>query len=334
MRSMDSTRQAPLFAIIVVLLYVACSPEVQAESSRSVPARTPSVVVDELASGGRGPDLVVISAGSFNRGSHESDPLRRADEGPVKLVSIDSFAIGRFEVTVAQFRRFVEATNYVTDAERGLPMYEWSTIRDCDAFIGRPPAGSPPLSWRNSPANTSSSSPVTCVSWNDAKAYVDWLSEETGKAYRLPTEAEFEFVIRSGSTSRFAWGDDFDGGCAFANYADRNVDTLSTSIRVPSARCDDGFAHVASVGQYTANAFGLFDAAGNVAEWAEDCKTENYEAAPVDGAPDLSGDCSRRILRGGDWFSNEGSMRASFRNVSSRTGRSDAIGFRVARGIK
>ena len=158
--------------------------------------------------------------------------------------------------------------------------------------------------------------PTITVGWKDAQAYVKWLRGKTGKEYRLLSEAEWEYAARGGSSTAYHWGD--DTGRNRANC--HGCGSLSKGRTAP-------------VGSFPANGFGLHDVHGNVWEWVEDCWNDNYEGAPKDGRAWESGDCSRRVLRGGSWYAGQRDMRsanrfwftAGFRNISN--------GFRVARTL-
>ena len=186
--------------------------------------------------------------------------------------------------------------------------------------------------WRNPGYAQEDPHPVACVSWEDAKAYVVWLSGRTGKAYRLLTEAEWEYAARAGTTTRRFWGDYGDESCAYANGADQ-----TTKAQVPGAanwlvaNCNDRYAHTAPVGSYRANAFGLFDMLGNVWEWTEDCWNGNYGDAPSDGRAWATGDCSQRVVRGGSWSDIPMFLRSALRFRGSTAIRDSYVGFRVAR---
>ena len=180
--------------------------------------------------------------------------------------------------------------------------------------------------------------PVTCVSWQDANAYVAWLSKETGAAYRLPSEAEWEYAARAGTTTRWYWGNDgWSAQCGYANGIDESFrlyaeERFSRSF-VVRVDCTDGAGGTEVRGSYDANDFGLFDMLGNVWEWMEDCLNADYRGAPVDGSPWRGGDCSVRVSRGGSWSSAPHNLRSAgrFRNTSGT--RLDFAGFRVARTL-
>ena len=204
------------------------------------------------------PEMVVVPAGSFMMGSPTSDAEGFSDERPRHTVRIGApFAVGVYEVTFAEWDACVRAGGcggYSPDDEG------W----------GR------------------GSRPVMNVSWEDARAYVQWLSRETGQRYRLLTEAEWEYVARAGTTTGRYWGQGEAGQCRYANGDD-------------DAPCPDGYQFTAPVGSFQPNAFGLYDVLGNVREWTEDCWNRDYSGAPTNGSAWQAGDCSERMLRGGSW---------------------------------
>jgi formylglycine-generating enzyme required for sulfatase activity len=253
-------------------------------------------------------------------GSPAGEEGRDADEGPQRTVTISrAFAVGKFEVTRGQYQAFAAATGRGDgNGCYGLTGTEWKL----DA--GR--------KWRNPGFSQTDQHPVVCVDWEDAQAYVQWLSNRTGKRYRLLSEAEWEYVARAGTTSRFNWGNDPSGGCGVANGADRSAQRQLPSTWTYST-CDDGTVFTAAVGRYAANKFGLHHIIGNVWEWTEDCYNESYAGAPSDGSAWRSGDCSRRVLRGGSWFSNPRLLRSASRFRLYPSIRSYYDGFRVARTL-
>ena len=190
----------------------------------------------------------------------------------------------------------------------------------------------PGRSWRNLEYAVKNSQPVTCVSWNDAKAYVRWLGTRTGSAYRLPSEAEWEYAVRVGTRTRYHFGDAAEGLCDYGNVADRTK-LPNGNVWKEKAECDDGAVYPTSVGSYRPNAFGLYDMHGNVSEWTEDCWYGSYGGAPTDASAWESGDCAKRVLRGGSWDDNPGFLRAANRNWSTAGNRSSDDGFRVARTL-
>ncbi len=231
------------------------------------------------------PEMVVVPAGSFTMGSPSSEPERFDSEGPQHEVRIAKpFAVGRFEVTFAEWDACV--------ADGGCGGY-----KPRDRGWGR------------------GSRPVIYVSWNDAKAYVKWLSDKTHKEYRLLSEAEWEYVARAGTQTRYFWGNSVG-----RNHA--NCDGCGS-------RWDD--KQTAPVGSFRPNGFGLYDTAGNVWEWVEDCEHGSYKDAPTDGSAWLTGNCASRAVRGGSWSFNARSVRAAGRDASDRESRYFNIGFRCAR---
>ena len=181
---------------------------------------------------------------------------------------------------------------------------------------------------RNPGFSQTGSYPVVCVNWNDAKAYVAWLSKKTGKNYRLLSEAEWEYVARAGTTTRFHFGDGETDLCGYANAADR-----STSFFWRNKSCSDGVgAKTAEVGRYKPNKFGLHDVHGNVYEWVEDCYVDSYRGASTDGkARSSTGRCGSRVLRGGSWYVKPLVLRSAYRNWYEPVDRYSNGGFRVAR---
>ena len=255
---------------------------------------------DALASGGTGPELVVISAGTFRMGS----PNGSRDERPVHDVAVtEPFAVGVYEVTHGEY-----------DEHRGMT----PTLR-------QPVRGEPALP---APAETLADHPVTGVTWSEAAAYADWLSLETGYRYRLPSEAEWEYVARAGSRTRYPFGDDPRDLCRHANVADQ---TLEARYRKYStAACDDGVLGVGPVGRLEASAFGVHDMLGNAEEWVADCWRRNYSGADGTVRP-YDANCSAHAVRGGAWDSAPEEATVSFRSFS--TGASPARGFRVVREL-
>jgi formylglycine-generating enzyme required for sulfatase activity len=232
------------------------------------------------------PDMVVIPPGRFRMGDLSGGGTD--DEKPVHDVRINySFAVGKFEVTWSEWDACVHAGGCNTYAPEGFRV---------DAGWGR------------------GRLPVINVSWDDARAYNDWLGRKTGKSYRLLSEAEWEYVARSGSASKYSWGDDFD-----------------------PAKVASGSHSTKTVGSYAPNDFGLYDMHGNVWEWVADCWHYDYHGAPRNGEAWTSGpNCSRRVLRGGSFFNPPRDLRPADRSRSGFTGvrhRNYDIGFRVARTL-
>ena len=252
------------------------------------------------------PEVVVVPAGGFMMGSPSGEAGRLAGEGPVHRVEIaESFAVGVHEVTRGEYARFVQAT--------GREAGPSCRVRDGEpgGWIERPGA-----SWRAPGFEQTDGHPVVCVSWDDAQAYVRWLSAATGHAYRLPSESEWEYAARAGTDTPRYWGA-AAGSCEHANGAE--------------AWCADGHAWTSPVGTFAANGLGLHDVLGNAAEWVQDCWHEGYGEAPADGRARESGDCRERVLRGGSWRDASARLRAASRYGAASGMRSSAAGFRVLR---
>jgi len=278
---------------------------------------------------GDGPLMVVIPAGSFMMGSPTDEEGRAIYEGPRFRVTFErGFALARTEVTVGEFRRFVEATGYVTDAERAgaSKIYAVSSGRISERRR---------VTWREDFMGSSAddSLPVVHVSWNDAEAYVDWLAEQTDRPYRLPTEAEFEYALRAGSQTVYWWGEGSPDDAVENLTGDGDEFTDQRRWTNAFRRYDDGYWGPAPAGSFVANPFGLFDMGGNVMEWVRDCWHDGYVRAPNDGSAWVNPGCGQRVIRGGSWNSSPEMSRSAFR-VSSREESTDPrVGFRVARDL-
>ncbi len=262
------------------------------------------------------PEMVVLGAGSYAMGSPISETQRQDDEGPVHQVTIARpFAIGKFEVTMNEFSAFVNTTGYNPDG----PCNVWANDQ-WETQTG--------VTWRSPGYPVGGDKPVVCVSYNDARAYTEWLTVQTGNRYRLPSEAEWEYATRAGTTTIRYWGDDVNAGCAYANVSDMTA--KDANPHWTTTTCRDGSLHTAPVGSYQPNAFGLYDTLGNVWEWTEDCKHANYAGAPADGSAwTVGGDCNARVVRGGSWYVTPPTTRSANRATYSKKHRYD-VGFRVA----
>ena len=271
------------------------------------------------------PEMVVIPAGRFVMGAapgeEESEKLPdnlRNRSQPQHGVDVASFSAGKFEITRGQYRAFAEATGR-------------SSAGGCFGWTGSKFEIDQAKDWRNPGYAQDDPHPVSCVSWDDAKAYTVWLSQKAGKGYRLLTEAEWEYAARAGTTTRRFWGDEGDQSCAYANGADQTAKAQVPGWNFMIANCNDRYAYTAPVGSYRANAFGLYDMLGNVWEWTEDCWNENYSGAPTDGNSWTTGNCSRRVARGGSWLDVPRSLRSAYRYGDATANRKLLLGFRVAR---
>lgn len=295
-----------------------------------VDLRKPGAVFrDKLKDGSEGPEMVVVPAGSFLMGTPDAELEKYSNEGPQHKVALGRFALGRTEVSVAQFRKFAAATGYVTDAEsdRQLPTNEMGRI-GCYLFTS---AGArQDKSWKAPGFTQGDDHPAVCLSWNDAKAYADWISKETGKTYRLPSEAQLEYAIRAGTQTPYPWGPGNQPACEYANILDQSAADPERGIQ-SEFDCTDGFVHTMPVGSLRANDFGLFDIIGNASEWSLDCRNWGYVGAPTDGSPWLEGECERRVHRGGSYGSSPYWSRSARRLDEDRSGRDPSTGMRISR---
>ena len=284
---------------------------------------------DALANGGHGPGMIVLPAGRFQMGSPRGETGRHANEGPRHAVTFArGFALARTETTVAQFRAFVEATGHRSSAQRarGSSIYDERN----GAMIER--RG---VDWRDDDAGNRAGddAPVLHVSWDDALAYTRWLTRETGAAYRLPSEAEFEYALRAGGITAFPWGEG-DPPARLENLTG-GLDVSPGGRRWSNAFAGygDGYWGVAPVARFSSNAFGLNDMNGNASEWVEDCWHDSYVRAPRDGSAWVNPGCTRRVIRGGSWASSPEQTRSAFRIQAAPGTTSARVGFRVARDL-
>ena len=271
-------------------------------------------------------EMVEIPGGTFRMGDLSGEG--GDDEKPVRSVTVSAFSMGKYEVTVGQFRRFVEAVGYLTDAERNAGSNEGCKTWKISLFEAEL-VWTPGHSWKSLEYTIEEYQPVVCVSWNDAQAFVQWLTEHTAKAFRLPTEAEWEYAVRAGSKTKYYFGNEESELCSHANVAD-NTEISEYMKWTNPADCNDGALYPKSVGNYRSNVLGLYDMYGNVWEWVQDCWNESYVSAPTDGSAWTSGDCGRRVMRGGSWSTKPRHLRSANRDWSSRSYRSSIVGFRLA----
>lgn len=286
---------------------------------------------DQIERLGRaGPEMVVLPAGNFMMGSPENEKERVSNEGPRHRVTFDrGFALSRTEITVDQFADFVNATGYRTDAE----ISGGSRVYDLDT--GRMDERSD-INWRldYSGANADGNLPVIHISWRDANAYVEWLSEETGRSYRLPSEAEFEYGLRGGTQTPYWWGAGSPPESNMENVTgDRDVSPTGARWNVAFRRYSDGYWGPGPVASLARNPFGLNDMGGNVMEWVEDCWHDSFVRAPEDGSAWINPGCGRRVIKGASWSSTPGMSRSAFRISSTTTSTDMRVGFRVARDL-
>jgi formylglycine-generating enzyme required for sulfatase activity len=278
------------------------------------------------------PVMVKLPGGTFMMGTAEADRLidprtgkPAKNDGPQHAVMIEPFAIGKYEVTVGEYRAFVEATGH----SDGGGCMEFGAE---DTFKIRKD-----INWDATEFSQTDDSPVGCVSFLDANAYTDWLSEVTGKTYRLPTEAEWEYAARAGTTTPYHWGADAEQACQYANIRSPGADTISKrqaqSDIEDGFTCDDGAAQSSPVGSYLPNDFGLHDMQGNAWEWVADCNHKDYRDAPADGSAWLDeGPCQFGIIRSGSFLNRVERSSTTVRAGRPQSGRATNMGFRVAMG--
>jgi formylglycine-generating enzyme required for sulfatase activity/predicted Ser/Thr protein kinase len=271
-----------------------------------------------------GMKLMLIPAGEVMMGSDDSDPDAGDDEKPRHRVQITRpFYLSTTPVTVAQFRRFVQETGYRTEAERdGKGGYGWDeqagAFRRC-----------PNYTWRSPGFAQGDDHPVVIVSWNDAVAFCEWLGRHEGQVYRLPTEAEWEYSCRAGTSSRYWFGDDPEELASVGNVADGTAKERFPDWRTIEAK--DGFVFTSPVGRFRANGFGLFDMHGNVWEWCSDGYDPEYYRQSPPSDPPGSSEVANRVFRGGGWDFDPRNCRSAGRSRGTPDFRSNNLGFRVAR---
>jgi len=285
--------------------------------------------------------LVPIPAGEFYMGSRLSAaelakrfglPADAAelfeDEHPRHRVTLTKpFYLGATEVTKGQFRQFVLAENYRTEAETdGKGGFGFNSS------MGNFEGPDPKYSWKNSGFAQTDDHPVVNVSWNDAQAFCKWLSVKEGVTYRLPTEAEWEYACRAGTTSLYHNGDDPEDLVSVGNVLDASAKAKFTEIPIPASfflKASDGYAFTAPVGRFRASPWGLHDMHGNVFEWCQDVSGEYPSGDVTDPMGPLQGE--GRVLRGGSFFPNASSLRSANRSLNPPDVRSLHYGFRAAR---
>ena len=276
------------------------------------------------------PEMVVIPPGSFLMGSSAAEiardvaatlpryqalyaQKRMASEQPQHSIEIRrSFALSKYPLTRSEFEAFVRATGY-------------TPVGGCMIVVDHIYRMHPEAGWQNPGFSQTDHDPVVCVNWQDAKAYIAWLNEKLhGHSsandegpYQLPSEADWEYAARAGTTTSRWWGDAIGSGNAVCDGCGSQWDGKQT----------------APVGNFPSNAFGVSDVLGGAWEWTEDCWNETYAGAPADGSAWLSGDCKLRVIRGGNWFNRSWLLRSASRSADDASRRINAIGFRVAKAI-
>lgn len=292
--------------------------------------RPGQVFSDALRDGGRGPQMIVVPHGGFQMGAAEGEIGAGESEKPAHYVRFDrGFAMAMTEVTVADFRRYVQASKARPRATRR----GHSTVYDerSGNFMLR--SG---VDWQSGydGGMAIANSPVMHVSVRDAEHYAMWLSEQTGRYYRLPSEAEFEYALRAGTSGRYPWGDEGTPPKGSGNFT--GGDDISPSGRRwfnAFVGYGDGWWGPAPVASFEPNGFGLHDMAGNLSEWVADCWHASYRRAPADGAAWFNPGCRQRVIRGGNWANAPEQTRAAWRQSQDSDTTNARIGFRLVRGI-
>ena len=293
--------------ISVPLAQTHAAPSQLPVSGQSVPAsRVPvkSPTAPDISGGSDifGILMVPLPAGSFQMGDIQGSGS--GDEKPVHTVTLSGFMMSATEVSVGQFRAFVEDTGYRTEAERGdgasiFTGEEWTKKRDAN--------------WKNPYMSQDDDHPVVCVSWNDANAFCQWLSEKTGEEFRLPTEAEWEYACRAGTETKYYTGNS-EGDLGRAGWYSSNSGSITHTV-----------------GQKESNPWGLYDMHGNAWEWCNDWFGESYYSSSPSSNPTGPSSGSRRVDRGGGWGNSAGNCRSANRSGSYPTYTNGSLGFRVVR---
>jgi len=292
-----------LRAVVILALLIIMSTQPQAQNKAAQNKAAQNKAAEAASGSGRVyrdcpvcPELVVVPAGEFLMGSPESERGRGSDEGPQRKVAVKAFAMGKFEVTFAEWEACV--------AEGGC------RHKPDDETWGR------------------GRRPVINVTWHDAGQFLAWLSRKIGKSYRLPSEAEWEYAVR-GVTRASEPHPPFATGTTI-NYKQANYDA---NFVYGDGKVGVFRQRTVTVGTFAGNAFGLHDMHGNVWEWVQDCYKDSYDGAPIDGSAVALPDCELRILRGGSWNYFPQLLRSAYRYATAPDVRLDMVGFRVARSL-
>ena len=353
------TRLRPLALLLASLLFLAAcasgsaQPQQPGQPELAGQPALPKAALKRVIENSLGMKFVWVPAGDFMMGSDESpDVLAQSfpqyerkrladlgDEAPVHPVRITrAFFFGQHEVTVGQFRKFIAASGYtpesIADGTGGYG-YNASRAHDLtsspsgDAFEGRDPK----YSWQNPGFAQDDSHPVLNVTWNDAVAMSRWLSQQEGKTYRLPTEAEWEYACRAGTSTRYYSSDDPESLLKIANTFDADAAQNWPAWQPFALKGHDGYAFTAPVGSFRPNAFGLYDMLGNAWEWTADWYDENYYAKSPLADPQGPADGNVHVRRGGSWHTWALYARCSYRNWNAARTRHTLVGIRLLREL-
>jgi sulfatase modifying factor 1 len=281
------------------------------------------------------PEMMPLAPGAFTMGatleeeaSHGLSAPIRGRSFPTRRVTFrKGFAMGRYPVTVAQYRVFVDETGYKgSDGCYNQRYYDGHFIYE--RALG--------YTWRSPGYQQDGRHPVVCVSADDGEAFAAWLSKKTGKSYALPNEAQYEYALRAGTTTSFFWGaNERDArACEYSNQPDLEQGRAMGNVPMGPAyrfQCSDGYAWTSPVGSFKPNPWGLYDMQGNIWEWAADCWNENFKGAPTDGSTWTTGDCDARSSRGGSFGNAAHSAYAGVRAPRHAGYNGHSWGFRVVR---
>ena len=311
-------RQVRIFWLVSVLILAvtACRQAVVTTPAVATAERAPGTVFRDCPDC---PEMVVIPPGNLTMGSSVSEKFWAArhggnlesvsDESPQHIVSVRPFALGKYDVTRGEYAAFVRETGYPAGDGCGHDSFRWNKQ-----------AG---VTWQNPGFSQTERDPVVCVSWQDARAYISWLNSKLRQPastpgdgpYRLPSESEWEYAARAGTTTRFWWGDDDGAADDYAWYKGNS----------------GGQTH--PVGSKPASSFGLYDMVGDVWQWTEDCYADNYANAPTDGSAAEAGNACLRVDRGSSWLYPAWLLRSATRERNPADYRDGIMGFRVARAL-
>ncbi|HDH04252.1 MAG TPA: formylglycine-generating enzyme family protein [Nitrospirae bacterium] len=266
-------------------------------------------------------DMVLVKGGCFRMGDIFSDAP--SGEEPVHEVCVDDFYMGKYEVTVGEFRRFVTESGYMTEAEQQDGCHGWvdegAKLQKMD------------IDWSDTGFPQTDNDPVVCITWNDAHEYVQWLNKKQGRNYRLPTEAEWEYAARSrGKEYQYSWGNkEPSGNIPLGNIADESAKKELPRLNIRQGY-RDGYAYTAPVGSFRPNELGIYDMSGNAYEWLADWQEDNYYANSPRRNPEGPDKGKYRVLRGGAWDLVSETARTTRRHWNIPGARAVCMGFRLA----
>lgn len=250
------------------------------------------------------PSMTLIKKGSFNMGSYYGD---KDEKPPHKVIINNNFKISIYEVTRGEFKKFIEESHYITDAEKG---------NGCKVWTNNKWVYTKGINWKTPNYPQKSIHPVVCVSWNDSMAYIKWINQKTKENYRLPTEAEWEYVAKAGTSTKWSFGNNKKELKKYANIADKLTNYPWKE------KWSDGYKYTAPVGSYKKNKWGVYDMYGNVWEWCQDNYRKNYRKKPLN---------SKKVFRGASFINFPKSTRSANRFADAPSSRYNVIGFRLVK---